>query len=227
MSKRASETNQVNKVLIIDDDLLFADALRLLLLDEGVAQVRITRSADEAVALADQEAWDIVLLELDLAGRPTLSCGADIRERCPDARIVVLTGESKADRIHGVSRSGVDGFLTKDVTPLHLLRSIRSIREGRAKPRAAKSTPRRPPGFEGMMRSILEEQLTKREKQVLELLVEGLDGCEIARILHVAPNTVRTHVQNVLVKLQVHSRLEAATFAVKHGLIDVPAARAS
>ena len=217
----------VKKVLIVDDDLLFADSLRLLLLDEGISEVGLAQTTEEALRAVEQGHWDVVLIELQLSGRSTLPCGLDIRNRCPGARVIVLTRDTKPDWIRAVSRSGLDGFLTKDVTPLHLLRTIRNIRAGRAKP-LARDSYRRPTGYDGMMRSLLQEQLTKREKQVLGLLVDGHDGLQISRMLHVAPNTVRTHVQNVLVKLQVHSRLEAAAFAVKHGLVeDVSPARAS
>jgi two-component system, NarL family, nitrate/nitrite response regulator NarL len=219
--------HSMQSVLIVDDDVLFADSLRLLLLDEGIEMVGHASSIEDVYKAVDQQTWDVVLIELHLAGRLTLACGLDVRERCPGSRVIVLTSEAKPDWIRMVSRSGLDGFLTKDVTPLHLLRVIRDVRAGRGKNPFTYTARRRPDRSDGMLTSLLQEQLTQREKQVLSLLVEGLDGCEIARYLQIAPNTVRTHVQNVLVKLQVHSRLEAAAFAVKHGLVDAAAARAS
>ena len=214
--------DDIKSVLIVDEDVLFADALRRVLLDEGIPEIQIAADADAAIKLVGYRSWDVVLIELHLAGRSTLASCLDIRDKSPRTRVIVLTGHAKPEWIRMVSRSGLDGFITKDVTPLHLLRSMRNIRAGRGKPLPA-SHVRRPYAYEGMMRSLLQEQLTKREKEVLNLLVEGLDGCEMAKLLRVAPNTIRTHVQNVLVKLQVHSRLEAATFAVKHGLVDAPA----
>jgi DNA-binding NarL/FixJ family response regulator len=117
-----------------------------------------------------------------------------------------------------VLRIGFHGFLTKDTPVARLVASIDAVMEGDLAPRSIPSSFAVGSAMDSA--SMLARQLTPREREVLALLVEGLDGRAISDRLGISANTVRTHVQSVLTKLQVHSRLEAATFAVRHRLVD-------
>lgn len=214
------------KILILEDDLLFADALREVLLTFGdVDEVEIVPNGSDAARAAQHRAWDVILLDIRSRGAHAFQCGISLSQCLPRAKVVALMDEAAPKDLRDALRAGLHGCLTKDITPDELIRSIQALLRGK---RPTARSRYRPKGHsDDLLSSLLPDQLTHREKQVLRLLVDGLDGTQIARLLHVAPNTVRTHVQNVLVKLQVHSRLEAVAFAIKHGLVDQMEAYAS
>ena len=123
---------------------------------------------------------------------------------------------------------GFDGYVTKDAQIDQFKSSIKTVVDGQvvvprraARPVAGARSPEEQHAY------LLASQLTAREREILALLAEGMDGVEIAKKLSVTKNTVRTHIQNILSKLQVHSRLEAAAFAVRYGLVQVPGWRDS
>ena len=152
--------------------------------------------------------------------------GQTIRERFPQVRVVALTALNDARAVQEALRAGFSGYLTKDTAVPQLVSAIQAARDGQIvmPPQLA----RRATGIvsnEDVEASLLAEQLTRREREILTLLVRGLSGDEIAARLHISPNTVRSHVQNILSKLGVHSRLEAAAFAVRHDLVSIAKAR--
>jgi two-component system nitrate/nitrite response regulator NarL len=117
-------------------------------------------------------------------------------------------------------RLGFRGYVTKDASVAQFVNSVRSVIDGHlVVPHRLGPAAR---GDREDHAALLAGQLTPRERQVLALLVEGADGRTVAKRLAISRNTVRTHVQSILSKLQVHSRLEAATFAVRHKIVDVP-----
>lgn len=151
-----------------------------------------------------------------------LIVGATIRERYPDVRVVALTALNDARAVQEALRAGFSGYLTKDTAVPQLVSAIQAARDGQIvmPPQLA----RRAAGAistEEVEAGLLAQQLTRREREILTMLVRGLSGEEIAAGLHISPNTVRSHVQNILSKLGVHSRLEAAAFAVRHDLVSV------
>jgi two-component system, NarL family, nitrate/nitrite response regulator NarL len=114
-------------------------------------------------------------------------------------------------------------YMTKQTPVRRVLDAVRAAADGGSSMVHRSSTRRAGRSDE----ALLADQLTKREREVLMLLVEGLSGTAIARRLQISANTVRTHIQSILTKLQVHSRLAAATFAVRHGLVSRGRARGS
>jgi two-component system nitrate/nitrite response regulator NarL len=137
-----------------------------------------------------------------------------IKRAAPSARIIVLTGINDPRLAEQSSRLGF-GYMTKQTPVRRVLDAVRAAVDGRSSMITRSSTRRTGRSDE----ALLADQLTRREREVLTLLVEGLSGTAIARRLRISSNTVRTHIQSILTKLQVHSRLAAATFAVRHGLV--------
>lgn len=178
--------------------------------------VGIAGRAEEALELMPACRPDIVLLDLGLPDESGLVLGADILERWPEVRILVLSALDDRRSVDEAVHLGFHGYLTKDTPVSRFEAAIRAVMAGTV------VVPRYGGGSSARGRSdevdLLAEQLTARELEVLGLLVEGRSGAEIAARLTISPNTVRTHVQSVLTKLQVHSRLEAVAFAVRHGL---------
>lgn len=205
------------RVLIVDDHTLFADAIRPVLEGEGMCVVGVATTAHQALDSVDRERPDLILMDLGLPDQSGLAAGEQILDRFPEVRVVALTALDDRRTVHEALRAGFHGYLTKDTPVAEFVHAIRAVLGGQV------VLPRRlgPGGERGAAdyAALLAEQLTPRELEVLVLLVEGANGRAIARSLGISANTVRTHVQSILTKLQVHSRLEAATFAVRHRLV--------
>lgn len=208
------------RVLIVEDYRLFADALRWILQRWGMEVVGVTTLGEEALAIARRERPDLVLLDVNLPDMSGLSVGRRILEELPDSRIMAVTAVASTRVVKQAISAGFHGYLTMDTPITQLTSSILTVLAGdRVMPRrlGPSTLARLPPQEQAAL--ALAEQLSQREKEILTLLVDGLSNAEIAGRLQIAQNTVRTHAQNILTKLQVHSRLEAAAFAVRHGLV--------
>jgi two-component system nitrate/nitrite response regulator NarL len=213
------------KALLVDDHVLFAEAVRPTLERMGF-EVRVLTNGDAAVSAARNDPPDLVLLDLGLPGESGLVVGRRILEEAPQARLVALTALVDAESVGRAMNLGFRGYLSKDTPVARFVTSIRSVLEGDLvfpgrHARAAMAPDRR----HNESAQLLARQLTPREREVLVMLVEAAPGGEIARSLGISRNTVRTHIQSVMSKLQVHSRLEAAAFAARHRLVE-PKARA-
>jgi two-component system, NarL family, nitrate/nitrite response regulator NarL len=163
----------------------------------------------------------VILMDLGLPDQSGLVAGSAILEAWPQAKILALTAMNDRALADEALRLGFRGYLTKDTPVAQFANAIRSVADGQQvlPHRLAAATPT---SREDSHAAFLASQLTQREREVLELLVQGADGRAVARHLGISQNTVRTHVQSILTKLQVHSRLEAATFAVRHKIVPVP-----
>jgi two-component system, NarL family, nitrate/nitrite response regulator NarL len=213
------------RVLIVDDHTLFAEAIRLTLEDVGLSVIDIVSLGSEAIEVADRLHPDIILMDIALPDQSGLATGRAILERHPDAKIVAVTALSERAAVEEALRIGFVGYLSKDSSIEQFVDAVRSAMDGNVVlPHRLSSNGRRPAHQEEQV-ALLTSQLTPREREVLALLVEGASGEVAARKMGISSNTVRTHVQSVLTKLQVHSRLEAATFAVRNRLVEIPTPR--
>jgi two-component system, NarL family, nitrate/nitrite response regulator NarL len=208
------------RVLIVDDHRLFADALRPLLEGHGVTVVGVATTARDALALVREQRPNLVLLDLGLPDADGVEVGATILAERPGTRVLAIDGLNSPQAIRDVIQAGFHGYLTKDVAAAQLIHSIHAALDGQvtiphglASAAAGARTPSE------RRAELLAARLTRRETEILALLVEGVPTRAIADRLGLSANTVRTHIQSMLGKLGVHSRLEAATFAVRHGLV--------
>jgi two-component system nitrate/nitrite response regulator NarL len=172
----------------------------------------------EAIAAAEEQRPDVALVDIGLPDESGVHVGKRILEVSPKTRVVAVTALDDPRVAEDVVRVGFHGYVMKDTRVSQLVSAIEIVLSGEVVLPSRVSRPSAPRGSDSQAR-LLGRQLTPRELEVLQMLVRGVGGREIARELGVAPNTVRTHVQSILSKLQVHSRLEAAAFAVRHGLI--------
>jgi DNA-binding NarL/FixJ family response regulator len=207
------------RILVVDDHKLFAEAVQMALERLG-NEVMVATSGAEAVETAERSSPDVVLLDIGLPDRSGFAVGQEILERLPSARIVVVTSLDDQRTLQEVIRLGFHGFLTKDTRLPLLVRAIGDAADGQLSiPHRLAARAR----YDGDRDAdLLASQLTPREREVLALLTSGASSPEIARTLAVSPNTVRTHVQSILAKLQVHSRLEAVAFATRHKVLPAP-----
>ncbi len=209
------------RILLVEDHLLFADAIRPTLERLGADDIEVVTRGSGAEAALRRQCADLALVDLGLPDQGGLAVGKLILERCPGAKVVALTALSNPRAVQDALRSGFHGYLTKDTPVGRFENALRAILEGQViVPHRLGSASNRQ--SETPDRAFLAEQLTSRERDVLALLVRGAGSDAIASALGISPNTVRTHVQSILTKLQVHSRLEAATFAVRHEMVDAP-----
>lgn len=208
------------RVLIVDDHALFSEALGPLLAQNGMEVLGIAGSGAEALEAIRLHDPDVVLVDLGLPDMPGLELGREIIDEKPGTKVLAVTGLDHARVAREVLRAGFHGFLTKDTPLPQFIKSVKAVLEGQVinLPRREAATPTI--GDEEQRdAALLAGQLTPRELEVLEILVRGGSNAEIARELGLSPNTVRTHVQSILTKLQVRSRLEAAAFAVRFGIV--------
>ncbi|MFC4589067.1 response regulator [Sphaerisporangium corydalis] len=210
------------RVLVADDHPIVRQGLRTFLgLQDDVEIVGEAADGAEAVALTESLAPDVLLLDLKMPVMDGLGALGEIAARGLRVRVIVLTSVSDRGDVAPAMRSGAAGFLYKDVDPAALVQAIRSVHGGQVllAPEAAEAMIASPPRAEGGgAGSPAPSVLTDREREVLALIASGRSNREIARALVVAEKTVKTHVSNVLMKLGVQDRTQAALYAVRHGL---------
>jgi DNA-binding NarL/FixJ family response regulator len=237
MSRRAAPLRSIAsrsatgiRVLIVDDLVLFAEAVQMALRGKGIRDITILTDPQDVMSVLTDERRrpDVVLMDLGLPGESGLVLGARIVRRFPQIKVLALTGLSDPQLLREAMRMGFSGFLTKDTQVSRLVSSIRTVAEGEvvipqalAKTVAGEVNQGHPDAQSEMDEeaALLASQLTEREREVISLLAEGAASPQIAERMHISRHTVRTHVGSVLGKLGVHSRLEAAAFAVRNGLV--------
>jgi DNA-binding NarL/FixJ family response regulator len=182
--------------------------------------VATVESAGEALEAVERHRPELVLVDLGLPDRSGLELGPEILEAHPGTKVVALTANEDPRVVAKALRSGFVGYIPKTLPGAAFVRSIESIVEGQlVAPQPlvqADQSARDDRGSNPI------EMLTPRELQVLALLVGGATSEEMAASLSVSLHTVRTHVQNILAKLQVHSRLQATAVALSHGIVKAP-----
>ena len=207
-------------VLVIDDHPLFRRGVtQLLALDPQLELVGEASSGEEGIALAAAREPDLILLDLNMKGLSGIDTLKRLRDSGSDARIVMLTVSDSADDLVAAIRAGADGYLLKDMDPELLLNRIREALFGRmvisdsltgALAQALRG--------ESVTATRDAAQLTDRERDILACLAAGMSNKLVARELNITEGTVKVHVKNLLKKLNFRSRVEAAVWAVEHGL---------
>lgn len=215
------------RVLLVDDHQLLTDSLaRVLAAEPDIEVVGIGGSVADAKQLA-HERMDVVLMDYRLPDGTGADATRAIKARWPSARVVMLTAINDDETVLESIQAGADGYLTKDRAVDDVVATVRSARAGETllprsviigiAQRVASARDRQPerPRI---------ESLTARELEVLQALAEGMTTPDICERLFISRNTLRTHVQNIMMKLHVHSKLEAVTVGLRHRIIDPPRA---
>jgi NarL family two-component system response regulator LiaR len=204
--------------LLVDDHAVVRSGLSAFLLAfDDLELVGEASSGEEAVRLCDRLQPDVVLMDLVMPVMDGAEATRAIREKCPAIQVIALTSFKEKELVEGAMEAGAIGYLLKNVSADELAMAIREAHAGRPTlaPEAAQALiqARREPQKIGF-------DLTEREREVLALLVQGLNNPEIAERLVVSRSTIKFHVSSILSKLGVASRTEAVAVAVKEGLLN-------
>lgn len=208
------------RVLIIDDHKLFAEAITPTLAESGIEVLDVAQSGSEGIEASRSYKPELALVDMNLPDASGLEVGRKILEEGFDIKLIAVTAIDDPEMVKEAMKIGFHGYVTKDTPLSQFLASIQFVLQGQT------VLPQRTSARAAGARTAEEEDavlrakfLTSRELEVLSLLTEGASSKEVARQLHVSQNTVRSHVQNILSKLGVHSRLEAAAFAIKFRIV--------
>ena len=207
------------RVLIADDHPLIREGLRgLLAAEPGLELVGEAADGSEAVEKTALLRPDVILLDLLMPVKSGIEAIIEIKENDPKARILVLTSFADDDQVFPALRSGALGYLLKDSSPQDLLRAIRSVYRGESSlhPTIARRLVLQ--FSQPAVDSSPENPLTQREVEVLKLVAQGLSNQNIADELVVSERTVGKHVGNILEKLHLANRTQAALYALREGL---------
>lgn len=210
------------KIMIVDDHPLFRQGVRLFL--ETVAGLEVAGEAENGqaalVRLAEAPV-DVVLLDLQMPGLDGIETTQRIAADFPEVRVLILTSFGSWEKVYSALKSGAAGYILKDAEPEQLVAAIQAVAAGGSYlgaqvaadllehvDRDGKPQP-----------SSLPEPLSSREQEVLALIAKGLGNREIAETLFLSEKTVKTHVANILQKLNVKSRTQAALYAMRENLL--------
>ena len=207
------------RVLIADDHPLIREGLRgLLAAEPDLELVGEATDGSEAVEKTDQLRPDVILLDLVMPVKSGIEAIIEIKEKDPVARILVLTSFADDEQLFPALRAGALGYLLKDSSPQDLLRAIRSVYRGESSLHPAIARRLVLQFSQPVVDSSPENPLTQREVEVLKLVAEGLSNQNIADELVVSERTVGKHVGNILEKLHLANRTQAALYALREGL---------
>jgi DNA-binding NarL/FixJ family response regulator len=211
------------RVLIVDDHDLFRTGLRNLLEEQGVHVVGEAASGGDAVRAVREDAPDVVIMDLNMPGMGGVDATRHITAIAPLTRVVVLTiSEEDADVMDAIL-AGACGYLLKDSSIQDLMAGIEAASRGESliSPMiAAKVLQRvRATSANPEIANTIRSELSDREIEVLKLIANGKDNALIAAELHISPKTVKNHISNILMKLQIDNRIQAAVYAVRSGIV--------
>jgi DNA-binding NarL/FixJ family response regulator len=211
------------RVLLVDDHDLFRTGLRNLLEEQGVQVVGEAAAGAEALKLTRELAPDVIVMDLNMPGMSGVEATRHITAIAPLTRVLVLTISDQDGDVMDAILAGACGYLLKDASIHELMRGIQAAALGESliSPHIASKVLQRvratttSPAIAETIRS----ELSDREIEVLKLIANGNDNAQIAGELHISPKTVKNHISNILMKLQIDNRIQAAVYAVRSGIV--------
>ncbi len=210
---------KIIRVLVVDDHVVVRQGIRALLATEtDIEVVGEAENGQEAVAEAESLQPDVILMDLVMPEMDGIEAIGRITARQPEAQILVLTSFAADDKVFPAIKAGALGYLLKDSSPEELVGAIHQVHQGESSlhPTIARKLLQelsQPPDKPATL-----EPLTEREVEVLKLVAQGRSNQEIAEALVISDATARTHVSNILHKLHLASRTQAALYALREGL---------
>ncbi len=211
-------------MLLVDDQELFRRGVSMVLGADADLELVEVGDGDQAIAAVEETPAAVVLLDVRMPGRSGVEVCKTIKSISPSTGIIMLTASDEESDLYESIRSGASGYLLKDGSTYdQVAEAVRLVAAGQSLISPSMAT-KLLDEFVQMSRSPAPAtaQLTARELQVLRLVAKGLSNREIAEELFISENTVKNHIRNMLEKLQMKSRMEAAMYAVRSNLLDDP-----
>jgi len=211
------------RVLLVDDHDLFRTGLRNLLEGQGMHIVGEAAGGSEALQIVREMAPDVVVMDLNMPGMHGVEATRHMSRDAPLTRVIVLTVSDQEQDVMDAILAGACGYLLKDASIQDLIQGIESAAVGESliSPHIAgkvlqhvRATTASPDAA-----ATIRAELSEREVQVLKLIANGKDNAVIAGELHISPKTVKNHISNILMKLQMENRIQAAVYAVRSGIV--------
>lgn len=213
------------RILLVDDHVLFRKGIAALIASRPDMKV-VGEAGDgvEAVRIAKETVPDIIVMDVHMPHRDGLETVKIIKEEMPHVEVVMLTVSDEDADLFQAIKNGAKGYLLKNLEPRQLYDMLERVRQGEAPLSGAMAARilqefRQPAHTDSKQQTV--DELTPREIQVLEGVVKGASNKEIADVLHITENTVKIHLRNILEKLHVQNRIQAAVQAVRDGLVNV------
>jgi DNA-binding NarL/FixJ family response regulator len=211
------------RVLIVDDHDLFRSGLRNLLEEQGVHIVGEAAAGQEALRIVRDLAPDVVVMDLNMPGMSGVEATRHISSVAPLTRVLMLTISDQDNDVIDAILAGACGYLLKDSSIQELMAGIRAAAMGESliSPTIASKVLQRlrASSTQPEIESTIRAELSDREIEVLKLIANGKDNAMIAAELHISPKTVKNHISNILMKLQIDNRIQAAVYAVRSGIV--------
>jgi len=211
------------RIVIVDDHDLFRTGLRTLLEEHGVQVAGEASAGSQAIGLVRELAPDVVVMDLNMPGMSGVEATRHITAIAPLTRVLVLTISDRDDDVLAAIVAGACGYLLKDASIQDLLRGIQAAALGESliSPHIASKVLQRlrAASLSPEIAEAIRSELSDREIEVLKLIANGNDNTLIAAELHISPKTVKNHISNILMKLQIENRIQAAVYAVRSGIV--------
>ena len=211
------------RVVVVDDHDLFRTGLKNLLEEQGVNVVGEAPNGQTAIRLVSDLAPDVVVMDLNMPGLTGVETTRQLGGIAPLSRVVVLTISADDDDVMDAVLAGACGYLLKDSSIQDLITGIRAAAAGESliSPQIASKVLQRlrSQSSNEDAAATIRAELSDREIEVLKLIANGKDNAQIARELFISPKTVKNHISNILMKLQIDNRIQAAVYAVRSGIV--------
>lgn len=206
------------RLVLIEDHQALREGLELLLGREGCTVVGTAGTAAEGRTLIERLDPDVALVDIRLGEDSGISLTAELVDADPERRVVLYTGSSDLDLLISGLDSGARGYALKEGTPSELTTALATVAEG-----GTYVDPRLHPALLSRRATQTQKSLSKREREIMDLLAQGLTGEQVAERLFLSPETIKTHIRNAMSKLEANTRVHAIAIALREGFISPPA----
>jgi DNA-binding NarL/FixJ family response regulator len=206
------------RLVLIEDHQALREGLELLLGREGCEVVGTAGTAEQGRALIEELEPDVALVDIRLGEGSGIELTAELVDADPERRVVLYTGSNDLDLLISGLDSGARGYALKEGTPSELTTALTTVAEG-----GTYVDPRLHPALLSRRATQTQRALSKREREIMDLLAQGLTGEQAAEKLFLSPETIKTHIRNAMGKLEATTRVHAIAIALREGYISPPA----
>ena len=205
------------RLVLIEDHQALREGLELLLARAGIEVLGTAGTASEGRALVERYDPDVALIDIRLGEDSGIELTAQLIDADPERRIVLYTGSNEIELLISGLDSGARGYALKEGTQSELTTALKTVAEG-----GTYVDPRLHPALLSSQATSTQKSLSKREREIMDLLAQGLTGEQVAAQLFLSPETIKTHIRNAMNKLEANTRVHAIAIALREGFISSP-----